>query len=126
MALSKEQYEKVMSKYKQGDSKAKDFILGYPSMTDEEANAYLSSLDSAPNDKEGQKKQMSGMIEFLSKDELEAIDGYDKAIKLCDALTMIDEVAVFGGKLKEIKAEEETHLKELMEIGGKLSSKEEK
>lgn len=124
MVFKKEQYEKVMERYRSGDVKARDFILAYPSMTDEEANAYLSSLDSLPSDSEGQKKQMSAMIEFLSKDELEAIDGYDKAIKLCDSLTLIDEIAVFGDKLKEIKAEEERHLKELGELQERLLGKE--
>jgi len=103
-----QKYNKIKDLAKNGDVEAKNFLFNFMEMTDEDANKYLASI--SVEDKE---IDITGSIEFLIKDEEEAIDGYDRAIKL---LTSSNGDKSKIEVLQHIKDEELEHIKELKEI----------
>ena len=106
----KNTFDKIKDLAKSGDTKAQDFLFSFMEMSDEDANAYLSSI--AVDEK---KIDITGAIEFLIKDENEAIDGYDRAIKLVENSNITNKVKIIS-VLNDIKKEELKHIKELKEI----------
>ncbi len=103
--------KQIQKMAKNGDKKAKDFLFNFMEMSDEEANKYLSQI--AINDEEN-KKDWKSIIEDLIKDENEAIDGYNKAIKYL-VNSRLENNKVLN-VLEHIKEEELEHIKELKEI----------
>lgn len=108
-----------------GDEKAKDFLFNFMDMDDEEANQYLASIaievpeiDQENIDTNQEDQDWKSIIEDLIKDENEAIDGYDKAIKYLSNANFADDVVktAYLEKLNHIKDEEIEHIKELKEI----------
>ena len=57
------------------DKSVANFLLKLPDMSEEEANKAL-------NECEAKENEVNNFLEFLNKDELEAIDGYNKGLKL--------------------------------------------
>ena len=102
---------KIQEMAKNGDKKAKDFLFNFMEMSDEEINDYLSQI---AVDDEGNEKVWKSIIEDLIKDENEAIDGYDKAIKYL-VNSKLENSKVLD-VLEHIKEEELEHIKELKEI----------
>ena len=116
---------KIREMAKGGDERAKDFLFTFMEMDDEEANAYLASIaiDVPEIDQENvntnqEDADWKAIIEDLIKDENEAIDGYDKAIKYLSNANFTDDVVktAYLEKLNHIKDEEIEHIKELKEI----------
>lgn len=103
--------KKIQEMAKNGDEKAKDFLFNFMEMSDKEANEYLSQI--AINDA-GNEKDWKSIIEDLIKDENEAIDGYNKAIKYL-VNSKLENSNVLN-VLEHIKDEELEHIKELKEI----------
>lgn len=103
--------KQIQKMAKNGDEKAKDFLFNFMEMDDEKANEYLSQI--AIND-EGNEKDWKLIIEDLIKDENEAIDGYNKAIKYL-VNSKLENSKVLN-VLEHIKEEELEHIKELKEI----------
>lgn len=103
--------KQIQKMAKNGDKKAKDFLFNFMEMDDEKANEYLSQI--AIND-EGNEKDWKSIIEDLIKDENEAIDGYNKAIKYL-VNSRLENSKVLD-VLEHIKDEELEHIKELKEI----------
>lgn len=97
---------------KDGDKKAKEFLLGFSEMSDDDINAYFASLDEKkPED------SLQSLVEYLVGEEEQAIMDYEKAIdfiKNSDLPNMIKESYI--AKLEHIKGEEEEHIDELKEI----------
>ncbi len=111
---------KIKELASQGDEKAKDFLFNFMDMSDEEANAYLSSIaveeDKQPEMQES-KEDLKSIVKALIDDENEAIDGYDKAIKFITNSDMPDLIkTAYLEKLNHIKNEEIEHIEELKEI----------
>ena len=104
----------------QGDEKAKDFLFDFMEMSDEEANAYLSSIaieEEKPEPQTGHEEDWKTIVKALIDDENEAIDGYDKAIKFVTNADIPDLVkTAYLEKLNHIKSEEVEHIEELKEI----------
>ena len=116
---------KIREMAKGGDERDKDFLFTFMEMDDEEANAYLASIaiDVPEIDQENvntnqEDADWKAIIEDLIKDENEAIDGYDKAIKYLSNANFTDDVVktAYLEKLNHIKDEEIEHIKELKEI----------
>jgi gas vesicle protein len=107
--IPNEKYQIIKEMVKNGDEKAKDFLFSYMSMDDEKANEYLNNLT------ESQTSHYSDIIDALIKDENEAIDGYDKAIKFVqNATDFLDEIKEgYISKLSKIKEDELAHIKDL-------------
>ena len=113
---------KIKELASQGDEKAKDFLFNFMEMSDEEANAYLSSIaveeEKEPKMQEQENKEdLKSIVKALIDDENEAIDGYDKAIKFItnsDVPSLIK--TAYLEKLNHIKDEEIEHIEELKEI----------
>ena len=111
-----EKYNRVRELADGGDESAKDFLMGFMEMDDEKANEYLAGI--AVGNGDGQPKEdWKSVVDFLIKDENEAIDGYDKAIKfIADSdLPELTKTA-YTERLNHIKAEEIEHIGELKEI----------
>ncbi len=113
------QLTKVKALAEQGDEKAKDFLFNFMEMSDDEANAYLSSI--AVNEKEEPKENTENdwkaVVEDLIKEENKAIDSYDKAIKYITNSDLPDLVkTAYLEKINHIKNEEIEHIEELKEI----------
>lgn len=114
---------KIKALAEQGDEKAKDFLFNFMDMSDEEANAYLSSIateEEQPEpqvEKQEEKEDIKSIVKALIDDENEAIDGYDKAIKFVTNSDMPDLIkTAYLEKLNHIKNEEIEHIEELKEI----------
>ena len=116
---------KIQEMANNGDEQAKDFLFNFMDMDDEEANQYLASiaLEVPEIDQENvntnqEDQDWKSVIEDLIKDENEAIDGYDKAIKYLANANFVDDVVktAYLEKLNHIKDEELEHIKELKEI----------
>lgn len=113
---------KIKELASQGDEKAKDFLFNFMDMSDEEANAYLSSIaveeEKEPKMQEQENKEdLKSIVKALIDDENEAIDGYDKAIKFITNSDMPDLIkTAYLEKLNHIKNEEIEHIEELKEI----------
>lgn len=118
---------KIQEMANSGDEKAKDFLFSFMEMSDEEANEYLASIaidvdetqiDQQNVDTNQEDQDWKSVIEDLIKDENEAIDGYDKAIKYLANANFVDDVVktAYLEKLNHIKDEEVEHIKELKEI----------
>lgn len=116
---------KIQEMAKNGDEKAKDFLFSFMDMDDTEANDYLASIaidvpeiDQENIDTNQEDQDWTQVIEDLIKDENEAIDGYDKAIKYLSNANFVDDVVktAYLEKLNHIKDEEIEHIKELKEI----------
>ena len=116
---------KIQEMAKGGDEQAKDFLFNFMEMDDEEANQYLASIaievpeiDQENVDTNQEDQDWKSIIEDLIKDENEAIDGYDKAIKYLSNANFADDVVktAYLEKLNHIKDEEIEHIKELKEI----------
>ena len=116
---------KIQEMAKNGDEKAKDFLFSFMDMDDTEANEYLASIaidipeiDQQNVDTNQEDQDWTQIIEDLIKDENEAIDGYDKAIKYLSNANFADDVVktAYLQKLNHIKDEEIEHIKELKEI----------
>ena len=102
-----------------GDQKAKDFLFTFMEMDDKDANEYLASIatETDPKLEEPTEKQLPQVIEALIKDENEAIDGYDKAIKFVTNSNLPSLIkTAYIDKLQKIKDEEIEHIEELKEI----------
>lgn len=105
-------YSIVKKKAQEGDENAKNFLGGFMEMSDEEANDYLNSLPIG-------KDEINKGIEFLIKDENEAIDGYDKQIKLVQNSDLEEgKKSVIIATLQHIKDEELEHIEELRKLQG--------
>jgi len=105
----------------QGDEQAKDFLFNFMNMSDEEANAYLSSIateEQPPQEEMAESKDdWKSIVEALIQDENEAIDGYDKAIKFVSNADLPQLIkTAYLEKLEHIKQEEIEHIEELKEI----------
>ena len=113
---------KIKELASKGDEKAKDFLFNFMDMSDEEANAYLSSIaveeEKEPKMQEQENKEdLKSIVKALIDDENEAIDGYDKAIKFITNSDMPDLIkTAYLEKLNHIKNEEIEHIEELKEI----------
>ena len=116
---------KIQEMANNGDEQAKDFLFNFMDMDDEEANQYLASiaLEVPEIDQENvntnqEDQDWKSVIEDLIKDDNEAIDGYDKAIKYLANANFVDDVVktAYLEKLNHIKDEELEHIKELKEI----------
>ena len=109
---------KVNELAKGGDAKAKDFLFNFMDMDDEQANAYLSSLDENPQEENREEvPEWRKVIQALIDDENEAIDGYDKAIKFVSNSDLPELIkAIYLERLNHIKDEEIEHIAELKEI----------
>lgn len=111
---------KIKELASQGDEKAKDFLFNFMEMSDEEANAYLSSIaieEEQQPEPQGDKEDWKPIVEALIKDENEAIDGYDKAIKFVSNADLPQLIkTAYLEKLEHIKQEEIEHIEELKEI----------
>ena len=94
-----------------GDEKAKDFLFGFMDMSDDEVNAYLSSV-AVDEEKEPDFKLV---VKSLIDDENEAVGGYDKAIKLLTNSNLENKDSIIE-KLNHIKEEELEHIEELKEV----------
>lgn len=97
--IKPEDYKKLT---KVNTEESRNFMANYMDMPDEEANEALAKILG-----ELSKKDNDDMIEFLIKDEGEAIDGYDKAIKAWKAQSKDTKV------LEAIKADEYRHVSDL-------------
>ena len=116
---------KIQEMANSGDEKAKDFLFNFMDMDDQEANEYLASIaidipeiDQKNVDTNQEDQDWTRIIEDLIKDENEAIDGYDKAIKYLSNANFADDMikTAYLEKLNHIKTEEIEHIKELKEI----------
>lgn len=111
---------KIKELASKGDEKAKDFLFNFMEMSDEEANAYLSSIaieEEQQPEPQDDKEDWKPIVEALIKDENEAIDGYDKAIKFVSNADLPQLVkTAYLEKLNHIKNEEIEHIEELKEI----------
>lgn len=116
---------KIKEMAQNGDEKAKDFLFNFMEMNDDEANEYLAGIaidvpeiDQNNIDTGQEDNDWKSIIEDLIKDENEAIDGYDKAIKFLSNANFADDVVktAYLQKLQHIKDEEIEHIKELKEI----------
>ncbi len=105
-------FNKIKEMAKNGDEKAKDFLFSFMEMDEDEANAFLSQI---AVDEEGSEKEFKDIIEALIKDENEAIDGYDRAIKYL-VNSNIEEKEKKIEILTHIKDEELEHIEELKEV----------
>ena len=92
---------------KGGDASAADFLMGYMDMPDDEANEKLAKLTGDKGD-----GGMKSAVEFLIQDEEEAIDGYDKAIRLAQTQKQEQAVKAF----EEIRKDEFSHVAKLQGI----------
>lgn len=111
--------KKIKEMASNGDEKAKNFLFTFMDMPDEEANAFLAeiSVEKEPEQAQPVKEELKQIVEALVKDENEAIDGYDKAIKFIANSDLPELVkTAYIGKLEHIKAEEIEHIEELKEI----------
>lgn len=119
-----DKYNKIKQMADAGDEQAKDFLFNFMDMSEEEANAYLSSIaieeekPETPIEEPVEKEEdLKSIVEALIKDENEAIDGYDKAIKFVTNCTMPELIkTAYLEKLNHIKDEEIEHIEELKEI----------
>lgn len=118
-------FNKIQEMAKGGDEKAKEFLFNFMDMDDEEANQYLASIaldvpeiDQNNIDTGQEDNDWKSIIEDLIKDENEAIDGYDKAIKFLSNANFADDVVktAYLKKLNHIKDEEIEHIQELKEL----------
>lgn len=111
---------KVKELASRGDEKAKDFLFDFMEMSDEEANAYLSSIaieEEIPEPQAGREEDWGTIVKALIADENEAIDGYDKAIKFVSNADLPQLIkTAYLEKLEHIKQEEIEHIEELKEI----------
>lgn len=111
-------YNKIKELAESGDQKAKDFLFTFMEMSDEDANAYLASIsvEDDPKLEEPVEEEWKQIVEALIKDENEAIDGYDKAIKFIANSDMPDMIkTALTEKMEHIKNEELEHIEELKE-----------
>lgn len=110
--IPNDKYSIIKKMAMEGNEEAKNFLGTFMEMDDTEANDYLNSVSINPD------KILKG-IEFLIKDENEAIDGYDKQIKLVQN-SNIDEnkKIVIINTLQHIKEEELEHIEELKKLQG--------
>lgn len=117
--------DKIKEMAKSGDEQAKDFLMNFMEMDDAQANDYLASI--AIDTPEINQEQVNtnqedsdwkAIIEDLIKDENEAVDGYDKAIKYLANANFVDDAVktAYLEKLNHIKDEELEHIKELKEV----------
>lgn len=116
-------FNKIKELASQGDEKAKDFLFNFMKMSDEEANAYLSSIAIEEEEQPAQegteegKEDWKSIVKALIQDENEAIDGYDKAIKFISNAELPQLIKnAYLEKLEHIKSEEIEHIEELKEI----------
>lgn len=116
--LNKKQINEINARVDKGDKEAIKFMVAYPEMSEEEANAYLAKL---AIDDEEPKDQSKAMNEFLIKDENEAINGYDKAI-LLDKNTGNDKALSVHQSIKE---DELRHIKMLKDLDNSVEPKKE-
>lgn len=117
--------KKIKEMAQNGDEKAKDFLFNFMNMNDDEANEYLAGIaidvpeiDQNNIDTGQEDNDWKSIIEDLIKDENEAIDGYDKAIKFLSNANFADDVVktAYLQKLQHIKDEEIKHIQDLKEI----------
>lgn len=116
-----DKFNKIKQLAEQGDEQAKDFLFSFMDMDDEKANEYLSSIaveEEQPQEEMNESKEdWKAIVEALIKDENEAIDGYDKAIKFITNSDLPDLIkTAYLEKLEHIKQEEIEHIEELKEI----------
>ena len=112
--IDSKRYKQIKELADAGDEHSKEFLFSFMEMDDEKANEFLMSLDGEMIKKEDDIK---GAIDFLIKDENEAIDGYDKAIKLVTNSDIDEETKKrILDVLEHIKQEEIEHIEELKGI----------
>jgi rubrerythrin len=105
--IAPDKAKKLYDMAKGGDKSASDFLMGYMDMSDDEANAKLAQLTGEKGD-----GGLKSTVEFLIEDEEEAIDGYDKAIRLAQAQKQDGAVKVF----EEIRKDEFDHVAKLQNL----------
>jgi hypothetical protein len=103
--IAPDKAKKLYDMAKGGDKSASDFLMGYMDMSDDEANAKLAQLTGEKGD-----DGLKSTVEFLIQDEEEAIDGYDKAIRLFKTSGLDTKV------LEEIRADEFEHVGKLQDL----------
>lgn len=110
--------DKIKEMAKSGDEQAKDFLMNFMEMDDAQANDYLASIAIDTPEINQKDSDWKAIIEDLIKDENEAVDGYDKAIKYLANANFVDDVVktAYLEKLNHIKDEELEHIKELKEV----------
>lgn len=92
-----------------------DYFNEYPNEIPEEGIESLLKRNDEPQNEESHEENIDDVLDFLIKDENEAIDGYDKAIKFvvnCDKIEGVVKQAYLD-KLNHIKNEELEHIEEL-------------
>ena len=110
--IPNDKYSIIKKMAMEGNEEAKNFLGTFMEMDDTEANDYLNSVSINPD------KILKG-IEFLIKDENEAIDGYDKQIKLVQNSNLDEnKKIVIINTLQHIKEEELEHIEELKKLQG--------
>jgi rubrerythrin len=104
--------ELVMSLQKKAvsDKSVANFLLKLPDMSEEEANKTLSEYEAKEN-------EVNNFLEFLNKDELEAIDGYNKGLKLLPNSSLsVEDKEKYAKVLSFISAEEQKHSRWLVDL----------
>lgn len=98
------------------DKSVANFLLNLPEMSEEEANKALSEYEATEN-------EVNNFLEFLNKDELEAIDGYSKGLKLLPNSNLnADDKENYAKVLEFISKEEQKHSKWLVDLkNGKVA-----
>ncbi|MCK9577203.1 MAG: hypothetical protein M0R51_14965 [Clostridia bacterium] len=98
------------------DKGVANFLLNLPEMSEEEANKALSEYEATEN-------EINNFLEFLNKDELEAIDGYNKGLKLLPNSNLsADDKENYAKVLEFISKEEQKHSKWLVDLkNGKVA-----
>lgn len=110
--LKSEDYKIIKELSDKGDKKAKEFLFDLTNLSQDKVNEFLSTISIGKP-----KNELESAINFLINDELEAIDGYDKAIKLV-ASDNSDESKHKIDVFNKIKNEEIEHIKMLKELVG--------
>lgn len=110
--IPNDKYSIIKKMAMEGNEEAKNFLGNFMEMDDTEANDYLNSVSINPD-------EILKGIEFLIKDENEAIDGYDKQIKLVQNSNLDEnKKIVIINTLQHIKEEELEHIEELKKLQG--------
>lgn len=103
-------YDKVAERF--GDYDKFDALCGEEGCFEDDEDIQYSANESLKESKEPKLETFEDKMNFLAKDEQEAIDGYDKVIALLDA----EKDAVVIEQLNKIKIEEEAHKKYLEDV----------
>jgi hypothetical protein len=105
--LTKEQSDKVNELAKSGNKTAEDFLFNFMSLSDEEANKALADLM-----KPASESPIVEAFKALIADEGEAVDGYDKVLKMLETYKTagkLDDADKYIKALEGIRKDEFDH-----------------